>query len=143
MMPRVLSLLLNKFVHTSSFFISWSWILYVLTLCRLLLVWMTMSMYDLLFHIFNPLYLCWTHSIILWIQFFHKTNSISPAFSVPLLEFQFLYINCSRSMPGLCALSWNPSDRYATNVRIWTLFTYLLKILFLLAYASHTYPLQF
>ena len=74
---------------------------------------------------------------------FHNTNSISPAFSITTFEFQFLYIIFPRSMPGLCALSGNPSDRYATNVRIWALFTYLLKILFLLVYASHTYPLWF
>ena len=91
-----LSLLLNKFVRTSSFFISWSWILYVLTLCHLLFVWMTISMYDFLLHILNPLYLCWTQSIILWIQNFHNTNSISPAFSITIFELQFLYCKDDR-----------------------------------------------
>ena len=60
----------------------------------------------------------------------HNTNSISPPCSITTFEFNYLYMNCSRSMPGLCVLSGNPSTRYATNVRIWALFPYLLNINF-------------
>ena len=64
------------------------------------------------------------------LNIFHNTNSVSPSCRINIFEFQCIYINCSRSMPGLCALYGKPSTRYATNVRIWALFPYLLRIIF-------------
>ena len=61
---------------------------------------------------------------------FNHTNSVSTSCSITTFEFQCLYINCSQSMPGLCALSGNPYIRYATDVRIWNLFPYFLNSIF-------------
>ena len=105
----------------------------------------TFCPYILPFIIYVDGYLCvWlipSHFLILCIyvginklfsgfNIFRNTNSFSPSFSITIFEFQCKYINFSQIMPGLCALYGTPSTKYATNVRIWALFPYLLRIIF-------------
>ena len=131
MTPRVRLFITN----TSScmyviIFIRRSWIISIITLCRILFPWMTIYMYDFFLYTFLSHVYSGLNQLFSGFIFFHNTNSISPSYNIATFEFQCFYMNCSRSMPGLWDLSGNRYIRYATNVRIWALFPYLLKIYF-------------